>query len=118
WSVVPWLKGTAADLTWPREDQGPALAAFLRALHRPASPDAPPHSSRGVPLQQRQDGIEERLERVARLTDCITSRVREIWEQALGAPMDAAPTWLHGDLHSRNALVENGVLSAVIDWGD
>lgn len=32
--------------------------------------------------------------------------------------MDVAPTWLHGDLHSRNVLVEDGALCAVIDWGD
>jgi aminoglycoside phosphotransferase (APT) family kinase protein len=28
------------------------------------------------------------------------------------------PTWLHGDLHSRNVLVEHGLISGIIDWGD
>jgi aminoglycoside phosphotransferase (APT) family kinase protein len=28
------------------------------------------------------------------------------------------PTWIHGDLHPRNVLVDEGRLSAVIDWGD
>ncbi|MCW3095152.1 MAG: hypothetical protein JWL77_770 [Chthonomonadaceae bacterium] len=118
WSVLPWLKGTAADLTLPDADQGPALAGFLRALHTPAPPDAPPNPFRGVPLQQRLPAIAERLERVAHLTDCITPVVCNVWEQALAAPIDVAPTWLHGDLHSRNVLVEKGALSAVIDWGD
>lgn len=118
WSVLPWLKGTAADLALPNADQGPVLAEFLRALHTPAPPDAPPNPFRGVPLHQRLPIIAERLERVARLTDCITPGVRQIWEQALAAPIDVAPTWLHGDLHSRNVLVEDGALSAVIDWGD
>jgi aminoglycoside phosphotransferase (APT) family kinase protein len=27
-------------------------------------------------------------------------------------------TWLHGDLHPRNVLVEQGTISGVIDWGD
>jgi aminoglycoside phosphotransferase (APT) family kinase protein len=118
WSVLRWMPGTAADRAPLREDQGAALGAFLRALHRPAPPDAPPHLSRGVALDQRQPVIEERIERLERLTDRITPAVRQIWEQALAAPIDVAPTWLHGDLHSRNVLVENGALSAVIDWGD
>jgi aminoglycoside phosphotransferase (APT) family kinase protein len=27
-------------------------------------------------------------------------------------------TWLHGDLHPRNVLVEDGVITGIIDWGD
>ena len=118
WSVLRWMPGVAADIAPLRADQGAVLGAFLRALHRPAPPEAPPHFSRGVPLLQRRDGIEERLERLERLTDCITPAVRRAWEQALSAPINVAPTWLHGDLHSRNALVDDGVLSAIIDWGD
>ena len=26
--------------------------------------------------------------------------------------------WLHGDLHSANVIVEQGSVSAVVDWGD
>jgi len=118
WSVLRWLTGTAADLALPDADQGPTLAAFLRALHRTAPADAPPNSFRGVPLQERMTTISERLERVAHLTTCITPIVRACWEQALAAPIDADPVWLHGDLHSRNVLVKDGAISAVIDWGD
>jgi aminoglycoside phosphotransferase (APT) family kinase protein len=82
WSVLPWLSGTAADLTLPRADQGPVLGGFLQALHTPAPPDAPLNPFRGVPLQQRLPVIAERLERVAHLTDCITPVVRKVWEQA------------------------------------
>jgi len=118
WSVLRWLEGTAADLALPNADQGPALAGFLQALHQPAPADAPPNPVRGIPLQERLPAISERLQRVACLTDCITPAVRACWEQALSAPIDADPTWLHGDLHSRNVLVQDGALSAVIDWGD
>jgi len=118
WSISRWLEGAAADLALPNADQGPALAGFLRALHRPAPADAPSNSVRGVPLQERLPALSERLERVARLTDCISPTVRACWEQALTAPIDADPTWLHGDLHSRNVLVQDGVISAIIDWGD
>ncbi len=118
WSVLPWMQGAAADLALPNANQGSTLAKFLYALHVAAPTDAPHNPVRGVPLQQRRTVIEERMERVGRLTDCITPAVREAWKQALDAPMDAAPTWIHGDLHSRNVLVEEGALSAVIDWGD
>ena len=118
WSILRWLKGTAADIALPDADQGPALADFLRALHRPAPQNAPHNSFRGVPLKQRMPAMEERLDRAARLTDCITPAVRAVWEQALDAPNDAAPTWIHGDLHSRNVLIDLGAISAVIDWGD
>ncbi|MBD2096551.1 phosphotransferase [Trichocoleus sp. FACHB-591] len=32
--------------------------------------------------------------------------------------MDVEATWIHGDLHLRNVLVEKGVITGVIDWGD
>jgi aminoglycoside phosphotransferase (APT) family kinase protein len=37
---------------------------------------------------------------------------------AVDAPLDVALTWLHGDLHPRNVLVEDGVITGIIDWGD
>jgi aminoglycoside phosphotransferase (APT) family kinase protein len=37
---------------------------------------------------------------------------------ALHAPLDVSPTLLHGDLHPRNVLVEQGVITGIIDWGD
>jgi aminoglycoside phosphotransferase (APT) family kinase protein len=62
--------------------------------------------------------IEERLERVARKTTLITSDIRTVWREALEAPLDTQDTWVHGDLHARNVLVDRGRISAVIDWGD
>jgi aminoglycoside phosphotransferase (APT) family kinase protein len=44
--------------------------------------------------------------------------VTAAWEAALRAPeWERAPVWVHGDLDSRNLLVEQGRLSAVIDFG-
>jgi aminoglycoside phosphotransferase (APT) family kinase protein len=44
--------------------------------------------------------------------------VSSVWDSALRAPdWEHAPVWSHGDLDSRNLLVEHGRLSAVIDWG-
>lgn len=118
WSVQPWLAGEAADLRPPAPEQAPRLGAFLRSLHRPAPPEAPRNPVRGVPLHERAAVAEERLGRLARATDLITPAIRRVWQQALDAPFDAEPTWIHGDLHPQNLLVEGGALAGVIDWGD
>lgn len=47
-----------------------------------------------------------------------TEAATRIWEAALAAPTwDGPPTWLHGDLMPGNLLVQDGRLSAVIDFG-
>lgn len=118
WSVLPWLDGAPADLAPPADDQAAALAAFLRALHAPAPADAPANPVRGVPLATRAAAFAERMARVAARTDLIEPRHAAIWQEALAAPIDVGPSWIHGDLHPRNILVAGGAISGVIDWGD
>jgi len=118
WSVLPWLRGVAANEQPCRANQAESLAQFLKRLHVPATPELPRNPVRGIPLRERAPVIEERLERVARKTKLVTPAIRAVWREALEAPLDTQDTWLHGDLHSRNVLVERGKLSAVIDWGD
>jgi aminoglycoside phosphotransferase (APT) family kinase protein len=118
WSVVPWLKVLTADHSQPHASQAVLLARFLRSLHVPAPADAPANAVRGVPLRQRAPVVEERMRRLAGRTELITPRIKQIWNEALDAPLDRAVTWLHGDLHPRNVLVENGVITGIIDWGD
>jgi aminoglycoside phosphotransferase (APT) family kinase protein len=118
WSVVPWLAGAPADRDQPHASQARVLAGFLRALHVPAPADAPLNPARGVPLRERAEMVEARIARLTATTDAITPRIRQIWQDALDAPIDVPPTWLHGDLHPRNVLVEHGVLTGIVDWGD
>ena len=115
WSIVPWFAGTPADLAPAGADQGQALAVFLRALHRPPPPEAPSNPFRGVPLADRAAAVEARMDRLGAAVD---GAVRQVWIDALAAPINGPPTWLHGELHGRNVLVEAGRFSAVIDWGD
>jgi aminoglycoside phosphotransferase (APT) family kinase protein len=118
WSVTPWLAGRTADLSPPDADQGEALAAFFRALHQPAPAEAPRNAYRGVPLSQRAEGFDERWASLVGRTPLTNARIRAIWDEALAAPDDAAPAWIHGDPHPRNVLVEDGRIVAAIDWGD
>lgn len=119
WSIVPWLRGRNADLSEPRADQAERLAAFLCALHRPAPANAPVNPFRGVPLRGRAEQIVERIRRLERETTLLNDPVVRVYEDAISAPIDVEPTWLHGDLHGGNLLVDDeGVITAVIDWGD
>ncbi len=118
WSILPWLTGVAADQSEPYATQARPFAAFLRSLHRPAPADAPANPVRGVPLEQRAAVVEARMQRLATSTSLITPTIQRIWQEALAAPIDIPPTWLHGDLHPRNVLVEAGIITGIIDWGD
>jgi aminoglycoside phosphotransferase (APT) family kinase protein len=118
WSVVPWLPGQTANRCQLRSSEAKRFGNFLRALHIPAASDAPQNAVRGGPLRLRAPAVEARMERLAAITKSITDLVRQVWREALETPIDVAPTWLHGDLHPRNVLVEAGKITGIIDWGD
>lgn len=118
WGVLPWLEGVTADQQEPTQDQAQQFAKFLRSLHRPAPSNAPSNPFRGVPLHRRAAFVEERMQRLEQKTDLITPVIKRAWNQALDAPIDVEATWIHGDLHARNVLVKQGVITGVIDWGD
>ena len=71
-----------------------------------------------MPLQNRAPQIEERMRRLESRTQLITPVMWRMWRAALSAAVDVTPTWIHGDLHPRNVLVEDGLFSGIIDWGD
>ncbi|MEP0914706.1 phosphotransferase [Leptolyngbya sp. ST-U4] len=87
-------------------------------LHVPAPPNTPSNPFRGVPLHQRATSVKERMQRLEQKTNLITPDIKHIWNQALDAPMDVEATWIHSDLHPCNVLVEAGVITGIIDWGD
>jgi aminoglycoside phosphotransferase (APT) family kinase protein len=117
WSIVPWLLGQPADLSEPDLTQIVPFISFLQALHIAAPIDAPVNPYRGVPLVQRAAAVEERMARLETQTELITP-IKTSWQRSLMAPIDRPSTWIHGDLHARNVLVETGKISGIIDWGD
>ena len=118
WSVVPWLVGATAEVAPVAAQEAPRLAAFLRALHVAAPADAPRNFERAAALTSRAAAVAERIRHLERTTDAINDRIRGAWEEALAAPNETPPTWIHGDLHSRNVLSLEGTITGVIDWGD
>ena len=118
WSIVPWLRGETADLAPLKADQAKPLARFLHALQSTAPADAPKNPTRGVALQERAASIEERMHRLVQKASLINPLVRKAWESGVQASPAELTTWIHGDLHPQNVLVEDGELSGVIDWAD
>jgi aminoglycoside phosphotransferase (APT) family kinase protein len=118
WSVVPWLVGTTAEVAPVAGQEAPRLAAFLRALHVAAPADAPRNFERAAALTSRAAAVAERIRRLESTTDAINDRIRAAWDEALAAPNETPPTWIHGDLHARNVLTLEGTITGVIDWGD
>jgi len=122
WSIYTWLEGETAtvarigDLSQAATD----LAQFVAALQRVDPTDGPPpgahNSFRGVPLSTRDEPTRAAIASLGGTIDL--SAVTAAWEAALRAPeWRLPPVWIHGDLDARNLLVEQGRLSAVIDFG-
>ena len=118
WSVVRWIHGDTVDRSPLGADGATTLANFFNALHVTAPPEAPHNEYRGVPLQDRRETFLRCVSSFLRGGRLLDDRLLGLWDAASTAPMDTAPTWIHGDLHARNVLAIDGRISGVIDWGD
>lgn len=121
WSVYRWIKGETATVELIADPRrfATALARFLTALQRIDPTDGPspgPHNFfRGGPL--RIYDAETRQAIITLEGDIDTGAATEVWEAALAATWHGPPVWVHGDVAAGNLLVEDGRLSAVIDFG-
>lgn len=121
WSIQSWLPGTpaaSAPIADPRRF-GTDLAGFLRALQAidaREGPPAGPHSFfRGGQLAVYDAETRRCLQALEGRIDATAAT--EVWEAALAAPWQGPSVWVHGDVAPGNLLVEDGRLSAVIDFG-
>jgi len=121
WSVYRWLEGEPAswadiaDLT----ELGTALAGFLAALQEldaTCGPGPGLHNwYRGGTLATYDRMTQEALDTLE--GQCRTDLAREIWESSLRSRWTGRPVWFHGDMAADNLLINNGNLTAVIDFG-
>ncbi|MGO4620201.1 aminoglycoside phosphotransferase family protein [Ensifer sp. 2YAB10] len=121
WSVCRWLPGETlakhrvADLREGAKD----LTRFLRALRQADAAGGPlpgDHNfHRGGPPAFYHEQTRQALTLLDGQVD--TAAAGEVWDAALAQPFEGAPVWFHGDIAWGNLLVENGRLSAVIDFG-
>jgi aminoglycoside phosphotransferase (APT) family kinase protein len=121
WSIRRWLSGETSsperidDLV----EFATSVAGFIRALQLCDATDGPvagAHSfHRGAPPVYYDDETRRALEALEGQVDTVAAAA--VWEAAIGSTWDGPPTWFHGDIASGNLLVEDGKLSAVIDFG-
>lgn len=121
WSIYRWIEGdTAASAHIANQcDFATSLAQFLIALQRIDTTDGPLPGShnfyRGGTLMTYD--VETR-QAIDILKDKIDASVAiEVWEAALATIWQGLPVWVHGDISAGNLLVQEGKLSAVIDFG-
>ncbi|MFJ8826915.1 aminoglycoside phosphotransferase family protein [Streptomyces sp. NPDC102467] len=116
WAVHRWLPGaipTVRSLAKP-EALAEDLAAFVAALRLIDTAGAP-EAYRGRPLAERDGDTREVLGRLAGVIDFDAALA--LWDTAVRAPRGPLPdVWLHADLQPGNLLVDDGRLSAVIDF--
>jgi aminoglycoside phosphotransferase (APT) family kinase protein len=121
WSVNRWLDGetAAAGRIDDRTRFATDLAAFLADLQRIDATDGPPtgqHSFwRGGPLTTYDGETRGAIAALGERIDGVAAA--EVWDAALAATWRGAPVWVHGDVAPGNLLVQDGRLSAVIDFG-
>ncbi len=121
WSVSRWLEGSPAspDRIADLRAFAGSLAAFLTALQKcdaTGGPPAGPHTfQRGGLLSTYDD---ETRRAIAALNDRTeAAALTGTWDAALASAWQADPVWVHGDVAAGNLLVQDGRLSAVIDFG-
>lgn len=121
WSIYPWLEGEDASITRVAdEDQTAiALAEFLLVLHKIDPTGGPPPGEhnffRGEPLAMRDRETRTTIVSLREIFDA--NLMTEVWASSLNTSISTDPCWIHGDLIPTNLLVQNGRLSAVIDFG-
>lgn len=121
WSIYTFLPGESAihapivNLT----NFAKSLAEFLLALQRIDIINAPSpglHSFyRGGALSIYDAETRQAINTLKNKIDVTT--VTDIWERALASTWQREPVWVHGDISVGNLLVQNGKISAVIDFG-
>ncbi len=121
WSIYSWLPGETASPSHITDLSNFAtdLARFLIALQHIDSTNGPPpgpHSFyRGAPLIAYDNETRQAIAALKGKID--TNAATEIWEKAIATQWTHSPVWVHGDISIGNLLVQNGRLSAVIDFG-
>jgi aminoglycoside phosphotransferase (APT) family kinase protein len=121
WSVYRWIEGTplasgaVTDMTALAAD----LSDFLAALYKidPTGGPGPGQHNffRGGPLTVYDGETRDALTALEGHIDTVLAA--QVWETGLRVNWDGTPVWFHGDAQPGNLLVQDGRLSAVIDFG-
>ncbi len=121
WSIYRWIEGNTAGSAYIADlcDFATSLAQFLIALQRIDTTDGPlpgPHNFyRGGKLTTYDAETRHAIDALKSKIDVDT--VTKIWEEGIATTWQFPSVWVHGDISAGNLLVQEGKLSAVIDFG-
>ncbi len=123
WSVNKWLEGDTLSHNNITDINEIAyeLSGFLKELQSIEAIDGPPGGEhnyyRGCPLTafKFNEWTLTGLDTLGNLAD--RDKCLSIWNRALSTEWTNEPVWIHGDVAPGNLLINNGRLSAVIDFG-
>lgn len=121
WSVYRWIEGETAAIAPIANmcDFATSLTKFLSALQHIDPTGGPLPGShnfyRGGPLMTYDAETRQAITALKGKID--GDAATEVWETALATTWQSSPVWIHGDVSVGNLLVQDGKLSAVIDFG-
>ena len=122
-SIYKWLPGKSINLLTltdqEKEQLAFDLAKFLKELQTMNDVEGPEPGQhnwwRGDHVSVYDKGAREQI---AELTDIIdASKALALWDQTCATRWDKTSVWIHGDFAIGNILMDDGKLSAVIDFG-
>lgn len=121
WSIYRWLDGEPARAGRIADPVRFAsdLAGFLAALQDIDTTDGPQPGKhnwfRGATVRTYDEQAQRALAKLDGHVD--VDLAREIWKTALDTRWDGTERWFHGDVAEGNLLLDDGELTAVIDFG-
>jgi aminoglycoside phosphotransferase (APT) family kinase protein len=121
WSIYQWLPGNSVgnERNIDLERFAVELGRFLIALQRIDIAGAPRPGTdnfwRGGPLKVYDAEARQAMAALEREID--TGALLRTWQDALDSTWRGPPVWVHGDVSPDNLLVENGALTAALDFG-
>ena len=123
WSVYKWLGGENASLENidNLEQFAASLAEFLLALQSidaSNGPKAGRHNFfRGGNLAIYDLETRQAMKMLKEKIELDFDLVSKVWIEALNSKWESKNLWVHGDLSAANILINQGEISAVIDFG-
>ncbi|HXH55564.1 MAG TPA: aminoglycoside phosphotransferase family protein, partial [Gammaproteobacteria bacterium] len=122
-SIYKWLEGKSIDHLVLDDDCQEQLAfdlaKFLKTLNSIDGVDGPAPGQhnwwRGDHVSVYDKGVREQITKLAGVIDA--NEAMNLWERACKTRWNNPPVWIHGDFAIGNILLQDGKLSAIIDFG-
>lgn len=125
WSVYDFISGTPISEGMGMMNSKEVisdLAEFLSALHKVETENAPRPGAynkfRGGELSHYDAFIRTSIEQMDSRNQIDKEAALRVWDEALNASQNVQQKWIHGDLTTRNILVQDGRISGIIDFSN